>query len=90
MSKKCKYVPYYQCNNNTVKDSDYCEKHINERCVSCGDKAIKGCPYEGQFVCCYPLCDKCEGYNKDGKASGNWGYLNHSHRRKMEKENAHT
>jgi len=80
MSEKCKYVPYYQCNQDALKGKEYCEKHVNEKCISCGDKATHGCTYEGQFVCGYPLCDNCEGYNKQDKPAGNWGYLNHSHR----------
>lgn len=79
----CVYEFYgMRCGRPALEGELRCSKHIDSKCISCGEPATHGCPYEGQFVCGYPLCDDCEGWNDHSKPSGNWGFVNHSHRRK--------
>ena len=65
--RQCKYdVPWAgRCQKEAV-GSDYCDEH-NVKCSACKQRqATHGCSHAGQFVCGYPLCDKCQSY-KDGK-----------------------
>jgi hypothetical protein len=60
-------------------EGQFCDKHKVLICVVCGKQATKECDYAGQFVCGAPLCDECTYFNDPGKASGNWGFMNHQH-----------
>lgn len=74
------------CGNLVEKNEDFCAKHLKETCCVCGEQATRQCDYTGQFICGYPLCDNCEGWEDLNKPSGAWGFLNHSHRRKEGKK----
>lgn len=67
------------CGLEVVQDG-YCEKHSEEKCCVCKEQATHDCEHTGQFVCGYPLCAKCEGWN-DGTKSA-WGFIGHKHRKK--------
>lgn len=86
---ECKYYPCYcdQCKATTDPGEEFCEKHIDIMCVSCGAKATSECDYTGQLVCGAPLCDDCHGYSEPGP-SGAWGMQNHRHKRKDAPTNA--
>lgn len=64
----------------------FCPRHAAMRCISCGQSATQECSYEGQFVCGQPLCEDCEGWNDRSKDAGNWGFLNHSHRPRAQRQ----
>lgn len=78
----CRFVPAYSqaCGRLTSNSNRICPLHTAV-CAVCGALATNECSYCGQFVCGTPLCDDCEGWNDDTKASGSWGFMNHSHRR---------
>lgn len=61
---------------------DRCEKHAAIKCASCGEPANRECSHTGQFVCGFPLCANCEGFEDQSKPAGTWGFMNHGHRRK--------
>lgn len=63
-------------------DGDVCEQHAKVKCCVCGAQATNECDHTGQFVCGSPLCDGCEGHTDTSKPSGNWGFANHTHRKK--------
>lgn len=67
---KCKSEP----------EKQFCEKHEKAKCCVCGSQATNECSHTGQFVCGAPLCDNCEGYTKENKKAGVWGFANHAHR----------
>lgn len=48
-----------QCENEAVRDG-YCEEHVGEMCVSCGEQATHSCSETMGLVCGAPLCDNCE------------------------------
>ena len=49
------------CDAPTVDDEgQFCAKHIEVRCASCGAKATHDCDETGQFVCGAPLCADCK------------------------------
>jgi hypothetical protein len=81
---QCRFVLAYagQCPNE-VTDTEFCERHAKIICVCCRQQATHECSYAGQFVCGFPLCDNCEGFEDPTKASGAWGFLNHFHRPKL-------
>lgn len=60
----------------------FCEMHSQTACRSCGQPATHECSYTGQFVCGFPLCDQCHGWEDTSKWGGAWGFLNHAHKRK--------
>lgn len=78
----CQYVPAYSsgCKAISVDEHRRCKAHTGKVCVSCGGPAMHECNHTGQFVCGAPLCRDCEGWNDTSKASGTWGFMNHSHR----------
>jgi len=78
---KCKYEQYYKCDNDVEEGSEYCAEHKDKKCCSCGKQATHGCSYCGQFVCGFPLCDDCVGYNKKDVYSV-WGFAGHDHRKR--------
>ena len=82
--EKCIYDEPYRgrCERPTIDGSSFCEEHAAEKCCVCGEQATHGCPHAGQFVCCYPLCNNCEGFEERSQPSGAWGFMNHRHRRK--------
>lgn len=82
---KCKFDKAWvgECKADAVDGSSYCSEHKDQKCCVCGEQATKECSYTGQFVCCYPLCDNCEGWEDLDKPSGNWGFMNHAHRKKL-------
>ena len=49
-----------KCKNENVINSDYCKKHIDLKCIVCGNKATHTCDHTFQFVCGAELCDNCE------------------------------
>lgn len=57
----------------------YCEAHSGLKCQSCGNQAAGECSYTGQFVCGFPLCPDCTGWEDRSKESGSWGFMNHTH-----------
>ncbi len=61
-----------------------CEKHRSVKCCVCGEQALTECAHTGQFVCGAPLCSACEGFTDQDKASGNWGFMNHTHRPRVQ------
>ena len=63
-------------------EGEFCEKHAQVKCVSCGAQATHECCYTGQFVCGAPLCNDCVGVEDESKSSGGWGFLNHYHKRR--------
>ncbi len=66
--------------NADADESGLCEKHRGVKCSSCKDgQATSECCHTGQFVCGAPLCDNCTGWVDTSKASGSWGFMNHSH-----------
>jgi hypothetical protein len=81
---QCEYSVYYQCTNVSEDGGHYCTEHLATTCIVCKKQATHNCAYEGQFVCGAPLCDNCTGYNEEGKSSGNWGFMNHSHKGRSE------
>lgn len=38
----------------------FCDKHMKERCVSCGEQSTQECDMASSLVCGSPLCDDCE------------------------------
>ena len=62
MENKCKYDLAWigKCNVVILDESDFCEKHKNEKCSSCGEPATHQCSETMGLVCGAPLCDKCE------------------------------
>jgi len=81
---KCRYDLAWRgyCGQSFI--GDLCEKHDGIKCSSCGAQATRECSYAGQFVCGFPLCANCEGYNDCGEAAGVWGFMNHYHKRKSD------
>lgn len=78
----CRYsIAYVGWCNRPRQLSGFCSTHSQTRCSSCKAQATHDCSYTGQFVCGSPLCDDCEGWEDRSKASGSWGFMNHSHRR---------
>lgn len=80
----CRFGPAYQsqCGYPTLSPLRLCPAHDHGKCGVCGELQTHECSYCGQFVCGFPLCDNCEGFEDQSKASGAWGFLNHSHRRR--------
>jgi hypothetical protein len=39
---------------------EFCEKHSNLKCCSCGEQATRECPETMGLVCGAPLCNNCE------------------------------
>jgi hypothetical protein len=59
---KCKFEKAWigSCNKDSG-DSEICEEHTKEKCVSCGEQAVRECAQTGiQFVCGCPLCATCQ------------------------------
>ena len=66
MSKECIYDVCWsgQCKRPTIKDSEFCEKHLEQKCKVhldnleyCNKQAVGDChSYAGSFVCGTPLC----------------------------------
>jgi hypothetical protein len=83
-TNKCKFTPAYSSRCQRPCIGDYCEEHDGIKCGVCGNQAVHGCHYCGQFVCGFPLCGDCEEFTDTTKASGAWGFLNHGHRLKKE------
>lgn len=82
MAEVCTFSEAYRGRCGAVaSEGDRCERHAATTC-QCGAPATHECSYAGQFVCCRPLCDECEGWEDTSKSSGAWGFMNHSHRRK--------
>jgi hypothetical protein len=75
-----------RCKKPAEEGEDFCIEHLKVKCCVCGKQAIRECSYLGQFVCGAPLCADCEGWEDLSKPSGNWGFLNHSHRRRKRSE----
>lgn len=71
-----------KCGQPSNEGSEYCLNHDGMKCV-CGNQTTEGCSYCGQFVCGRPICPGCEGFEDRTRPSGNWGFLNHSHRKKV-------
>jgi hypothetical protein len=87
---KCQFSTYgYACGKPIEHGHYYCDECKAKVCASCGAPATHGCDYCGQFVCGAPICDECEGWNDNTKSSGSWGFMNHSHRPKLEFEDKH-
>ena len=79
----CGYRPAWEGACKAETDGGLCENHAGGECCSCGAEATNECNHTGQFICGYKLCDDCEGWGDFTKASGAWGFLTHSHRRKI-------
>ena len=79
---RCAWDTYGRCNALALKGSLYCKEHQGQKCASCGEPATHGCSYCGQFVCGAPLCDSCVGFEDMTRPSGNWGFMNHSHKKR--------
>lgn len=80
---RCKYKDVFKpiCNERTTQDNNMCKAHQDLKCVSCGYKAVKSCPYIKNTVCCMPLCDDCTHYTIETvNLSLKW--LKHTHKRK--------
>jgi hypothetical protein len=78
---KCKYqISWVGRCNSPAGESELCEKHAGAKCCVCGGQAVEECNHTGQFVCGAPLCESCEGFTDQNKASGSWGFMNHTHR----------
>ena len=64
---RCKFdvawVGYCGTNDN---NTDICNEHKKEKCVSCGGQATHQCPMASSMVCGAPLCDKKECKEKHG------------------------
>lgn len=58
-----------------------CSKHSATACCVCRQPATHECAHTGQFVCGFPLCDKCEGFVDETMNCGIFGLMNHGHRR---------
>lgn len=83
---RCSFIIAWAGQCKSVADqSGFCEEHRGKKCDVCGKQATHECSYEGQFVCGAPLCDSCEGYTDKGKPRGAWGFLNHGHRKKEDR-----
>lgn len=48
------------CNKESIKEEDYCEKHLNTKCEICGNQATHNCSETMQFVCGINLCDSLD------------------------------
>ena len=79
----CTYQPAYSSRCGRLSAKGVCDAHSGRECAVCGDESTHQCSYAGQFVCGQELCVNCEGWNDDTKSSGNWGFMNHAHRRKL-------
>lgn len=90
MEKLCKFRLAWkgiECNKITIKESDYCKEHSATSCGVCGEQATHQCAYLRHFICDFPLCDNCEGWNDRIKSSRGWKFLTHNHRKKKKGEN---
>lgn len=69
----CKFSEAWigKCKN---EGEPYCEKHANEKCISCGKQATGSCDSTGQFVCGAPLCDNCEHTIFENGTNGGIGF----------------
>ena len=77
----CRYLPAYSGRCGALAgESGFCAHHVGKECRVCGVQATNECNHTGQFVCGTPLCSDCEGWVDTSKASGSWGFMNHSHR----------
>ena len=79
----CKYVLAWRGACKAPCDGDICAQHAAVKCCVCGAQAVQECDHTGQFVCGAPLCADCEGHTDTSKPSGGWGFMNHTHRRKV-------
>lgn len=79
---RCTFTPAWQSRCCNVCAGDFCDRHSGIKCSSCGEQATTECAHTGQFVCGAPLCPKCHGCEDHEKPSGNWGFLNHYHKRR--------
>jgi hypothetical protein len=76
---KCQYDRGYgeNCQQEVIQGSVFCDEHNGKKCTSCGAQAIKDCSYCGQFVCGFPLCENCEGWENGVQST--WGFIGHRH-----------
>ena len=79
---QCTYSLAWRGHCQAACDGEICDEHRKRKCSSCGEQATHECDHTGQFVCGAPLCDNCEGHTDTSAPSGNWGFMNHTHRRK--------
>ena len=82
---RCRYEISWvgRCSRSAAEGSDYCHDHAGKQCCVCGEQASHECNHTGQFVCGAPMCVNCEPSTDTSKASGSWGFMNHTHRRKI-------
>lgn len=84
---KCQYQLAWTSCRTEPDESGFCKYHKGIKCSICGNQANRECSHTGQFVCGAPLCENCEGYQtgdpNDTTGHGAWGFLRHSHRRKI-------
>ncbi len=84
MVGQCAYYPAYSSRCGlSATNGEFCENHAGNRCCVCQQQAFSECNHTGQFVCGARLCRQCEGWEDQAKPSGAWGFMNHSHRRKL-------
>ncbi len=78
---KCIYKNAYviaPCNKDCTEN--FCEEHLNIKCVVCKKQAYHECNYCSQFVCGAPLCNKHTGYEYCKKEHEAYIFLNHGHK----------
>lgn len=73
MDEECGFE-FYSGHCNKLKP---CPDHVDTKCVSCKEHAVRACDYEGQFVCGAPLCGECK-YRTTDKV-GFFGFYSHEH-----------
>lgn len=54
-----------RCNKATVVGEEFCERHLKEKCATCGEQAYSSCGHTSQFVCGYGQC-KTHKHHSDG------------------------
>lgn len=59
----CQYNKPWQGKCGKPSTNGWCSEHEELRCVSCGEKATRGCSHAISLVCEATLCDACQHLN---------------------------